>query len=325
MNSANMTPVAENDYSLEELQKEARMGAFGQETFEREVRVIDLSNFEQRKYEIADQLWSAATDIGFFQVSNHGIPLEQIQTAFEMTQQFFNLPESIKARYPLNRNAGWESKAQVRPSTSTPDQKESYQITRPRMEGLYPSQEELPNFKDTMLEFEHACWQSPELFYAEFVALIEKHPRSVHVYGFRGMALLPYVAGEGRIDLTEHLLSIGIDINKDGPLEAALDNCQLEVVKLLLEKGADPNLDRTLISAINADEHSFEFVKLLVEHGADIHRCFTFGPPGTPLVNALSWSIVKGEEEIEEYLRSLGAEMPEGVTPGPDKPWWKFW
>lgn len=32
MNSANMTPVAENDYSLEELQKEARMGAFGQET-----------------------------------------------------------------------------------------------------------------------------------------------------------------------------------------------------------------------------------------------------------------------------------------------------
>ncbi|MCU4333033.1 isopenicillin N synthase family dioxygenase [Acinetobacter pittii] len=159
MNSANMTPVAENDYSLEELQKEARMGAFGQETFEREVRVIDLSNFEQRKYEIADQLWSAATDIGFFQVSNHGIPLEQIQTTFEMTQQFFNLPESIKARYPLNRNAGWESKAQVRPSTSTPDQKESYQITRPRMEGLYPSQEELPNFKDTMLEFEHACWQ----------------------------------------------------------------------------------------------------------------------------------------------------------------------
>ena len=106
MNSANMTPVAENDYSLEELQKEARMGAFGQETFEREVRVIDLSNFEQRKYEIADQLWSAATDIGFFQVSNHGIPLEQIQTAFEMTQQFFNLPESIKARYPIAMQVG---------------------------------------------------------------------------------------------------------------------------------------------------------------------------------------------------------------------------
>ncbi len=45
MNSANISALAENNYSLEELQKEARMGALGQETFEREVRVIDLSNF----------------------------------------------------------------------------------------------------------------------------------------------------------------------------------------------------------------------------------------------------------------------------------------
>lgn len=59
----------------------------------------------------------------------------------------------------MNRNAGWESKAQIRPSTSTPDQKESYQITRPRMMGLYPSEQELPAFKTTMLEFEKACWQ----------------------------------------------------------------------------------------------------------------------------------------------------------------------
>ncbi|HIQ34247.1 MAG TPA: isopenicillin N synthase family oxygenase [Acinetobacter venetianus] len=158
--NANMTNLAEeNNYNLEELQKESRMGALGQETFEREVRVIDLSDFEQRKYDIADQLWSAATDIGFFQVSNHGIDLDQIKNAFEMTENFFNLPEHIKAQYPLNRNAGWESKAQIRPSTSTPDQKESYQITRPRMAGLYPSEQELPTFKTTMLEFEKSCWQ----------------------------------------------------------------------------------------------------------------------------------------------------------------------
>lgn len=158
--NANMTNLAEeNNYNLEELQKESRMGALGQETFEREVRVIDLSDFEQRKYDIADQLWSAATDIGFFQVSNHGIDLDQIKNAFEMTENFFNLPEHIKAQYPLNRNAGWEGKAQIRPSTSTPDQKESYQITRPRMAGLYPSEQELPTFKTTMLEFEKSCWQ----------------------------------------------------------------------------------------------------------------------------------------------------------------------
>jgi isopenicillin N synthase-like dioxygenase len=159
MNHATLNPIAEDDYRLDELKKEARMGAFGQETFECEVRVIDLSDFKQRKYEIADQLWQAATDIGFFQVSHHGIPLEQINNAFEMTQRFFQLPEPVKAQYPLKRNSGWESKAQVRPSTHTPDQKESYQITRPRMEGLYPSEQELPNFKQTMLQFEQACWE----------------------------------------------------------------------------------------------------------------------------------------------------------------------
>lgn len=145
-------------YTFSELQKESRMGAMGVETHAREVRVIDLSDFETRRAEITEQLWSAAVDVGFFQLSNHGVPLEQIRQAFLMSERFFALPTSVKSRLPLSRNAGWESLAQVRPSTGTPDQKESYQITRPRMAGLYPTEEELPGFKATMLAFEEASW-----------------------------------------------------------------------------------------------------------------------------------------------------------------------
>ena len=65
----------------------------------------------------------------------------------------------MKAQWPLRRNAGWESKAQVRPSTRTADQKESYQITRPRMAGLWPSEQELPGFQQAALAFEAKCWQ----------------------------------------------------------------------------------------------------------------------------------------------------------------------
>ena len=61
-------------YALQELEKEALMGAEGEETFAREVRCIDLSNFAARKNDIAEQLWEAAVEIGFFQVSHHGIP-----------------------------------------------------------------------------------------------------------------------------------------------------------------------------------------------------------------------------------------------------------
>ncbi|MFC3902036.1 Isopenicillin N synthase [Acinetobacter marinus] len=156
MNQTNPT-TPQSNYSLDELNKESRMGSFGTETA-REVRIIDLSNFESRKHEIAEQLWQAAIEIGFFQLENHGIPQQDIDHAFAMTEQFFALPNAVKAQYPLHRNAGWESRAQIRPSTKTADQKESYQITRPRMQGLWPTETELANFQADMLHFEQQCW-----------------------------------------------------------------------------------------------------------------------------------------------------------------------
>lgn len=148
-------------YALAELQKESRMGGVGQEGVAREVRRIDLSDFAHRKAEIADQIWGACTEVGFFQLVNHGIPLERVRQAFAMSERFFALPDAVKAQYPHVKahNVGWESKAQVRPSTGTPDQKESYQITRPHMAGLWPSEAELPGFQAEMLAFERACWE----------------------------------------------------------------------------------------------------------------------------------------------------------------------
>lgn len=147
-------------YAMDELKKESRMGAFGTETTAREVRRIDLSNFEARRAEITEQLWSAATEIGFFQLVNHGIDVKEIDAAFAMAERFFALPESVKARHPLKKgfNAGWESRAQVRPSTGTPDQKESYQLTRPHMDGLWPGEDALVGFQQTMLAFEARSW-----------------------------------------------------------------------------------------------------------------------------------------------------------------------
>jgi isopenicillin N synthase-like dioxygenase len=150
-----------NVYDLTELQRESRMGAMGSVNTTREIRRIDLSNFEARKAEIADQLWDAAIDVGFFQLINHGISPEEIRAAFGEAERFFAMPDSVKGQYPLKKavNSGWESKAQVRPSTGTPDQKESYQITRPYMADLFPSEAELPGFREAMLAFERKSWE----------------------------------------------------------------------------------------------------------------------------------------------------------------------
>ncbi|MFI1920267.1 isopenicillin N synthase family dioxygenase [Nocardia sp. NPDC020380] len=149
-----------SSYDLSEVAREQRMGGLGSETDTREIRVVDLTDFDARRTEITEQLWTAATEIGFFQLSGHGIPQQQIDDIFARTGGFFALPEPVKAQYPLVKanNAGWESLTQVRPSIGVPDQKESYQITRPHMTGLWPADTELPGFTGAILEFEHACW-----------------------------------------------------------------------------------------------------------------------------------------------------------------------
>lgn len=159
--SANLAANAatQQTYGLAELNQEKTFGGIGG-LKHREVPRIDMSNFEARKAEIAEQLWDASTRIGFFQLVNHGIPQEQIDEAFDMTARFFALPHDTKATMPQRKgtNAGWEYKSQVRPSTGTADQKESYQITLPRMHDLWPNGDELPGFKASMLAMERANW-----------------------------------------------------------------------------------------------------------------------------------------------------------------------
>ncbi len=65
-------------HDMTELQRERRMGALGTES-DREVRRISLADLSNRRADIADELWSAATDIGFFQVVDHGIDLADVQ------------------------------------------------------------------------------------------------------------------------------------------------------------------------------------------------------------------------------------------------------
>lgn len=147
------------DYSLNELNKETTVGGMGAEKG-REIRRIDMSDFARRKNEIADELWAASTESGFFQLVNHGVPQDKIDHAFDMSERFFALDSHIKAQYPMRKgtNWGWEYMAQVRPSTGTADRKESYQITKSRMDGLWPSETELAGFKAFMLEFEAMNW-----------------------------------------------------------------------------------------------------------------------------------------------------------------------
>ena len=154
-----MNTTSGTGYGLAELNKETLIGGMGLEV-QRDIPQIDMSDFFGRRAEITEALWEAATGIGFFQLTDHGIPQWLVDEAFDLSEGFFDLPADVKAKYPLapGTNAGWEFKEQVRPSTGTADNKESYQITLPRMARLWPTGEEVAGFKATMLAFERANW-----------------------------------------------------------------------------------------------------------------------------------------------------------------------
>src|ERR1700736_4595590 len=95
-----MTKHSHAVFDLAELKKEETFGGVGAIKV-RDVPCIDLIAFEARKAEIAEQLWQASTEIGFFQLVNHGIPQEQVDEAFTMTERFFALPHETKSRYSL--------------------------------------------------------------------------------------------------------------------------------------------------------------------------------------------------------------------------------
>lgn len=93
-------------------------------------------------------------------MSNHGISSEQINDAFALSQQFFALPDEVKAKTPLNgKNMGWEKGAQIRPSTGTADQKESMQLQFARMDGMWPSDNDIMDFRKRAESFMSAVQQ----------------------------------------------------------------------------------------------------------------------------------------------------------------------
>lgn len=118
---------------------------------------IDMSDLSNRKHEISQQLLQAAEGIGFFYVTGHGLPQANIDAAFAMSAKYNNLPEEIRARHVKDKSnaayiLGWSER---RVSAGRLTHGMLMGFDNPRMEGLWPTEEECPGFKKHMLEFMH--------------------------------------------------------------------------------------------------------------------------------------------------------------------------
>lgn len=112
------------------------------------------------------------------------------------------------------------------------------------------------------------------------------------------------------------LIELGADINlsKGGqPYEdaicSAVNSCELEKLKFLLEHGAKPLKRHAVWNAVVAPRSQLEMVKLLDKYGADIHEVDEGGFSGR-YANPLSLAKDYDLQEVVAYLESRGCVMP---------------
>ncbi|MBN1598075.1 MAG: ankyrin repeat domain-containing protein [Bacteroidales bacterium] len=121
-------------------------------------------------------------------------------------------------------------------------------------------------------------------------------------------------AGRGDLEAVKEKIENGAKVDKKDiagqtPLMYAAEGGSIEVVKYLVEKGADVNAESgskgrgtALIYAAAANR--FEVVKYLLENGADINAT-------TPYQNetALVWSVAMGHTDVVKLLVEKGADQ----------------
>lgn len=100
--------------------------------------------------------------------------------------------------------------------------------------------------------------------------------KSILIDGNHKFLLLEQYSELGNVEMVQQLLNAGVDVHgrpRHNPLQIAARYCKLDVVDLLLKRGADPNDDtlqfrhHPLLAAVLGD--SVAVVRKLFEHGAD--------------------------------------------------------
>lgn len=147
--------------------------------------------------------------------------------------------------------------------------------------------------------------------------MLDTHPQLVHSENAEGMALLGYAAHFGSPEVVQALLDYGAEVNalshskvayipSNTALHAALvGKRSIEVIRLLLEHGADPEIrdsnGHTPLHTAAFHDNNVEIIRLLLKHGANVNTLDKEGE------TALSHASKQNNAKVAALLREFGA------------------
>jgi hypothetical protein len=151
------------------------------------------------------------------------------------------------------------------------------------------------------------------------IVVASKRDPSLITRGWRN-GTLPWInfamGRESYKTIVPKLLELGADINLstgglpyEDAISSAVNSCELEKLKFLLEHGAKPSKRHAVWNAVVAPRRQLEMVKLLDKYGADIHEVDEGGFSGR-YANPLSLAKDYDLHEVVAYLESRGCVMP---------------
>jgi len=146
-------------------------------------------------------------------------------------------------------------------------------------------------WNDYVLEY------ASEKGYIEIVNLLLRHGEELHTS--KG---LREAVKNGNLDIVKVLIEGGADIHafKNEALRLAIKNNHNTITKVLVNNGADIHIEEDLGFRMAAKEGNFEMVNFFFKSGANIYAGNDY---------ALRWSITNNHVEIVKFLLEVGADV----------------